>query len=109
MKRAFEVVWSEVARSDLTRIVDYISRENPATAAVILGKIKDRASSLYFLPYKGRIVPEFMEQGLGEYRELIVAPWRIIFRIEKKKVLVLSVLDARRNIEDVLLQRMIEL
>ena len=61
------------------------------------------------MPEKGRIVPELLEQGLAEYHELIVAPWRIIYKIENRKVLVFSVLDARRNIEDVLLRRLIEL
>ena len=35
--------------------------------------------------------------------ELIVPPWRILYRIAVKQVYVLSVLDSRQNIEDILL------
>ncbi|MDD4169451.1 MAG: type II toxin-antitoxin system RelE/ParE family toxin [Desulfotomaculaceae bacterium] len=41
------------------------------------------------------------------YRELIAPPWRIIYKIEGNKVLVLAVINARRNVEDVLLDRFI--
>jgi len=40
------------------------------------------------------------------YREIVTAPWRIIYRISDKNVYVLSVLDARRNVEDILLKRL---
>ena len=109
MKKKFKVVWGDVAENDLIGIIDYIAEDNPATARKNLRKIKDKAASLFHLPQKGRIVPELLEQGIAEYRELIVAPWRVIYKIEKKQVLVFSVLDARRNIEDILLRRLIEL
>ncbi len=58
------------------------------------------------MPERCRIVPELKEQGILQYRELIVKPWRIIFRIAEKKVYALSVLDSRRNIEEILLERL---
>jgi hypothetical protein len=61
------------------------------------------------MPEKGRMVPELKDQGIAEYHELIVSPWRIIYKIEKKQVLVFSVLDGRRKVEDILLQRLIGL
>ena len=109
MKKKFKVVWGDVAENDLIGIIEYIAEDSPATANKILRKIKEKAVSLFHFPQKGRIVPELLEQGIAEYRELIVAPWRVIYKIEKKQVLVFSVLDARRNIEDILLQRLIEL
>ena len=62
---------------------------------------------LYLLPNRGRLVPELKDQGILQYRELIHPPWRIIYRISENKVYVLSVLDARRNIEDILLKRLL--
>jgi hypothetical protein len=57
-------------------------------------------------PERGRIVPELREQGILQYRELVIPPGRILDRISEKSVLVLSVLDSRPNIEDVLLRRL---
>ncbi|MEK6194681.1 MAG: plasmid stabilization protein, partial [Deltaproteobacteria bacterium] len=40
-------------------------------------------------------------------RELIISPWRMIYRISEMKIYVLSVLDSRQNVEDILLKRLI--
>jgi hypothetical protein len=45
------------------------------------------------------------EQGIILYREIILAHWRMIYRIAGQTVYVLAVFDARRNLEDILLDR----
>ncbi|MDA3898461.1 MAG: type II toxin-antitoxin system RelE/ParE family toxin [Desulfobacteraceae bacterium] len=107
MNRNYEVVWARVAENDLKEIIDYIAVDSPANALKIFRKIKEKASCLYTMPERCRIVPELKDQGIMQYRELIVPPWRIIFRIAKIRIYVLSVLDSRRNIEDILLKRLI--
>lgn len=107
MSQKYDVIWAGVAENDLKEIVEYIATDSPATALKTLTKIKQKASSLYTLPERGRTVPELQDQGILLYRELIVSPWRIIYRISEKKIYVLSVLDARQNVEDILLKRLI--
>ena len=107
MSRRYEVIWAGIAENDLREIIEYIAIDSPTTALKILKKIKQKASSLYTLPERGRIVPELQDQAILIYRELIVPPWRIIYRISEMKIYVLSVLDARQNVEDILLRRMI--
>lgn len=106
MNRNYKVVWAITAETDLKEIVNYIAIDSPENALRIFRKIKKNASNLYNIPERCRIVPELKEQGIMQYRELIVNSWRIIFRIAEKKVYVLSVLDSRRNIEDILLERL---
>jgi len=67
--------------------------------------MKKQVSELYFSPERCRIVPELYEHGITQYREMIISPWRIMYRIQDSSVFVLSVLDSRQNIEDVLLKR----
>jgi len=107
MTQKYQVKWAAVAQSDLKQIIDYIALESPANALKIIGKIKQKASGLYTLPDRGRIIPELKEQGIHIYREIIVPPWRIIYRISDTTVVVLSVIDSRRNVEDILLNRFI--
>ena len=107
MSRKYDVIWAGVAENDLKEIIEYIATDSAANALKTLKKIKQKASSLYTLPERGRIVPELQDQGVLLYRELIVPPWRIIYRISEMKVYVLSVLDARQNVEDILLRRLI--
>ena len=97
----------KVFYSDLKGIIEYISADSPHNALKILRKIKQKASNLYTLPERGRIVPELQDQGIFHYRELIIPPWRLIYRVGERKIFVLSVIDARQNVEDILLKRLI--
>lgn len=108
MKKAYEVIWAEIAEKDLISVIDYISIDSPSMAQEKFKEIRTKASNLETYPDRGRIVPELQEQSIIQYRELIIAPWRIIYRISEKKVYVLSVLDSRRNVEDILLRRFID-
>ena len=44
-----------------------------------------------------------------QYQEIIVEHWRIIYKIADDKVIVMSVIDSRRNVEDILLDRLIKM
>jgi plasmid stabilization system protein ParE len=105
MNKKYHVKWSAIAQSDLKQIVDYIAIDSPDNALQILKKIREKASDLYTFPDRGKIVPELKDQGIHIYREIIVFPWRIIYRISDATVFVLSVIDSRRNVEDILLNR----
>ena len=105
MNKKYQVAWAAIAQHDLKQIIDYIAIDSPGNALQILKKNKQKVSALYTLPDRGRIVPELKEQGIHTYRELIIAPWRVIYRISDTTVFVLSVIDSRRNVEDILLDR----
>jgi toxin ParE1/3/4 len=107
MKERHSVVWSETAEKDLLAIIEYIADDSPSRAYEVFKDIKRKASNLRSFPERGRIVPELQEHGIIPYRELIVGPWRMIYRVSSKHVYVLSVLDARRSLEDILLRRLI--
>jgi len=107
MKLNYKVIWTNVAESDLKDIIEYISIDSPQNALRILKNIKQKTSELYTLPERNRIVPELQDQGILQYREMIIPPWRFIYRIAERKVYVLSLIDSRRNVEDILLKRLI--
>lgn len=109
MKKPYAIEWAETAEKDLCHIIKYIASDNPSRAETILRKIKDQTSRLYHTPTRGRIVPELQAQGILQYRELVIPPWRVMYRISGRTVLVLAVLDSRRNIEDILLGRLLNL
>ncbi len=106
MKRKFEIVWSETAENDLVDIIEYIYRDNQFNASKIFRKIKNKANGLNLSPQRGRIVPELQEQGITQYRELIISHWRLIYRVAEKNIYIVSLLDARQNVEDILLKRL---
>lgn len=105
MSKRYEVIWSDTAKRDLDGIVDYIAHDSVSNAVDVFSKIKGRCSNLRFYPNRGRVVPELRDYGVLWYRELVVNPWRIIYRVTENCVFVLSVIDSRRNVEDILLSR----
>jgi plasmid stabilization system protein ParE len=108
VNKKYEVIWASVAENDLARIIEYIAIDSPANALKVLNKLKEKASNLHHSPKRGRIIPELQEYGIHQYRELIVDPWRLMYRAQEEKVYVLAVLDSRQNIEDILLKRVLD-
>ena len=107
MKR--KVAWAEAARRDLDVIVAYLADRNPKAALEVLDRVKQTANSLTSLSERGRVVPELARVSVHEYRELVAAPYRLIYRVCERDVVVVAVLDACRSLEDVLLERLIRL
>lgn len=101
----FEILWTEVAEADLSEIIEYIAQESKSRAEKILAKIKRQSSQLNGSPERGRIVPEFHKFNINSIRELIISPWRVFYKIERNIVFILGVIDGRRNVEDILLNR----
>jgi len=87
--------------------VDYIAVHSPLSAKRVAKRIEKKAETLEFFPARGRWVPELKDFGIFIYRELIEKPWRIIYRIEKRTVYVTALLDGRRDLETVLLERLL--
>jgi toxin ParE1/3/4 len=105
--RRRKALWARSARRDLESTVAYLASRSPQAALATLDRLQNRAKSLAGLVERGRVVPELARLHVREYRELIVPPYRLIYRARVKDVLVLAVLDARRSLEDVLLDRLI--
>ena len=103
----YRVQWTASARQDLTEIIQYIAADNIGAGLKQLNKIEHRAMSLYQHPKRGRIVPEFLAIGISQYRELVIRPWRMLYRIEENQVYIIALLDSRRQLEDILLQRLV--
>ncbi len=104
----FKVIWTKNAEFDLESIIEYIKTDSVQTAKNIFFEIKNRCDDLSILPASRRIVPELQQIGVLKYRELIYKRWRIIYKIENEKVYIVTVVDASRNVEDILFQRLLK-
>ncbi len=105
--KRYTVYWSKIAQDDLIEIIEYIALDSYDNAEAIFKKIKEQTVKLESFPERGRAVPELEFHNINNYRELIITPWRIIYRIEDHKVYILSMIDSRRNFEDIILKRLI--
>jgi len=103
--RNYTVEFARVAEGDVLAIVDYLAVHDPGAALRALHQFEAAAASLEKFPNRGRIVPELEVHGLVTHRELVIAPWRMVYRMAGQAVYVVAVFDGRRNLEDVLLDR----
>ncbi len=106
-ERVFEVEWTEVALADLEELLGFIEREDPSAARAVLQRLEQAAQRLERHPQRGRVVPELARFEIRLYRELIVRPWRILYRVGQRRVFVMAVLDGRRDLEALLLSRLL--
>ena len=77
-----EIVWTNQALQKLNKFVDYIAKDDVATAEKWALKLIEKTDQLIDQPESGRIVPEYNESNL---RELIVGNYRLIYRIRKEE------------------------
>ncbi len=107
MSKKFKVLWTQQAALDLEEIVDYIALENQVAALNLFESIKSRCAKLKTSPERYRVVPELKEFELTEYREIILSPYRIIYKLAPATVFVFAVVDGRRDMESFLFHRLI--
>ena len=106
-ERRYLVVWARAAAHDLEELVAYIAADSPVKARKVLRKLRERAARLEVSPERGRIVPELAGLGIRTFRQLVVRPYRMMYRVDDDRVTVLAVFDGRRDIEEVLLERLV--
>ena len=106
-KPRYEILWTETARIDVEEIARFIAHDSAENALAVLDRLEHFAKNLAFLPERGRFVPELKQLGVLAYREIIVRPWRIIYRFDVDRVYVLGVLDGRRDLASLLIERLI--
>jgi plasmid stabilization system protein ParE len=55
---------------------------------------------------RSRVSRELLHTGISHYRELLNAPWRIVYCVDNRQVLIMAVLDSRRDLQTLLLGRL---
>ena len=101
-----EVEVSPFAQDDLNEIIEYYSSYSQDYVETTISEFEENVMSLQQHPRSGRIIPELEKQGITQYRELIQGYYRIVYKISKDKVIILTVIDGRRNFEEVIIEKL---
>ena len=89
-----KVKWSRRAVQRLAEIKDYISENNPENAKRFIRSLKESADlQLQSFPKSGRKIPEL---GQGEYREMIFKNYRVMYKVGKDEITILTVRNSRQ-------------
>jgi len=96
------IVWSDPAVDDLEAAVYFIAKDSDAYARSLAQIAIDAAESLRTFPNRGHRLPD---PKLGRFRELIIGSYRLVYLVERKRVLIVAVLHGHRALRRALKDR----
>ena len=107
MKR-YNVIFDQDAEDDLFDIYAFVAMNDSVERAdKLVDALRRTCHKLRKLPHRGNTVSELFEVGVLEFRELHCKPYRIIYSFESTTVYVHCILDGRRDIQDILQERLL--
>jgi|SRR5574344_566013 toxin ParE1/3/4 len=107
MEKTYNVILSYLAELDLNEIIEYYIHVNENYVEKIILQFEEKISNLTYFPEIGRVVPELEKQNILHYREIIEGNYRIIYEIQENKVIVHTIIDARRNFEELIIRKLL--
>jgi len=106
--KKFKVLIDPQAKKDLQEIFYYvIINDGISSADKLLNAIEKTCYKLEEYPERGHIPQELRQTGIKRYLEIHYKPYRIIYEIEKNIIYIHAIIDGRRNIQEVLSERLL--
>jgi len=106
--KKYKVLIDPLAKADLKEIFIYVSlNDGIESANKLLNVLELTCNKLEKFAERGHIPPELRQTGIKNYLEIHYKPYRIIYEMEGKLVYIHSVIDGRRNIQEILNNRIL--
>jgi len=104
----YKVLLTAGAESDLEALHAHIAEHDaPSRADHVLDKLMEVAESLATFPERGSHPQELLALGIREYRQSFFKPYRLIYRIIGKQVIIYVITDGRRDMKSLLSRRLL--
>ncbi len=106
--KKYKVLIDPKAKQDLSEIFIYVAANGDIVAAnKLLDSIEKTFLKLEDIPERGHIPQELRQTGIKKYLEIHYKPYRIIYEIENNLIYIHCILDGRRNIQEILGERLL--
>lgn len=104
----FEVELTQGAEDDLEAIHNYLAEHRSKDAAEsLLNAFLEKISTLERYPDRGGVPKELEVLGVREFRQILLDPYRLIYRVIGSKVVILIIADGRRDMQALLERRLL--
>ena len=104
----YEVLLTEDAEQDLEDLYAYIAKfDSPKNADHVLERLLEIAENLASSPERGSQPKELRSLGIQEYRQVFFKPYRTIYRVLDRKVVIYVIADGRRDMQSLLSRRLL--
>lgn len=105
----YSVLLTRGAERDLEEIHAYLARtDGPERADRLLARFLEAGERLAENPERGSRPKELVELGILEYRQLVIRPYRIIYRVVGREVYLMVIADSRRDMQSLLARRLLD-
>ena len=106
--KKYKVLIDPQAKQDLKELFIYAAlNDSISLADKLLDAIEKTCYKLEEYPERGHIPQELKLTGIKRYLEIHYKPYRIIYEIDKRLIYIHAVLDGRRNIQEILAERLL--
>jgi len=106
--KKYKVLIDPQAKQDLKELFIYVAlNEGISMVDKLLDAIEKTCYKLEEYPERGHIPQELKLTGIKRYLEIHYKPYRIIYEIDKRLIYIHAVLDGRRNIQEILSERLL--
>ncbi len=96
------------AGQDLESIHDYSAEvDSVANANHGLDRLMKVVDGLARFPERGSHPKELMAPGIKEYRQTAFKPYRVIYRVIGSRIVIVLIVDGRRDMQSVLARRLL--
>lgn len=105
----FRVLLTGGAERDIEALYDYVVRNDGLPQAHrLLDRLMETVESLAKFPERGSYPKELVALGIKEYRQVLFKPYRVIYRVVERQVIVYLIVDGRRDMQSMLTHRLLD-
>ena len=91
------LIWTEPALRDLEAIAEYIALDKPDAARRYVRRVFQAVERLRFFPNSGSVPRETPHLP---YRQLIIPPCRVFYRLEGHDILIVFVMRSEQHLRE---------
>ena len=103
-----DVIWSKDAGDELFEIISFIKYNTGKLAAKkINDKINEEIKKVSKNAAGRRIAPMFLKLGIKHIHQFNINPWAVFYKVENNRMEIVSIIDQRRNLEEILYEKII--
>ena len=103
----YEVLFTAGAEQDMEALYDYVAEyDSPTSADALLDKLLHGVGSLATHPERGTYPRELQSLGIREYRQIFFKPYRLMYRVINRQVIIYLIADGRLDMTNLLTMRL---
>lgn len=104
----YKLLTDPLAKRDMIEIFNFVAfNDSPGNPEKLLNNLEKTYKNLESLHARGHIPQELKNTGIKRFLEIHFKPYRIIYEIIDNIVYVHCVLDGRRNMQEILAERLL--